>query len=220
MAAPSGGGDRSKTPRYRSRSCSSPTRTHLRLGAGVRVRSSRAIRTFIPVMRKSRGVGDHLRSDRRAMWCTPLRVARCHRCAVVPPTLPAYLGSMSGPASVAPRTYDCVVANEAPTAVYLDDADSTLYYLAFDFLLARAPVHGPIRDGVAVIGTWTVVDRMTSDEGADAYRESFGPSCCARWSVRHGSPRLTWNGRRQTNSSKKADRPSRPDWTADGLQRS
>jgi hypothetical protein len=67
------------------------------------------------------------------------------------------------------RTYDCVVASEAPTAAYLDDADATLYYLAFDLLLARAPVHGPIRDGIAVIGTGTVVDRMTTDEGADAY---------------------------------------------------
>lgn len=103
------------------------------------------------------------------MWCAPLRVERCHRCAVVPHP-PGVPGQYVRPCQVWPRTYDCVVANEAPTAVYLDDADSTLYYLAFDFLLARAPVHGPIRDGVAVIGTWTVVDRMTSDEGADAYR--------------------------------------------------
>jgi hypothetical protein len=55
------------------------------------------------------------------------------------------------------------------TTVYLDDADRTVYYLAFDLLLARAPVLGPIRDGVAVTGSGTVVERMSSDRRADAY---------------------------------------------------
>jgi len=53
--------------------------------------------------------------------------------------------------------------------VYLDDADGTVYSLASYRLLTRAPVQGPIQDGIATNSRETVVDRMSGDEGADAY---------------------------------------------------
>ena len=77
---------------------------------------------------------------------------------------------MSGPAKCGPGPTIASWRMRRPRLCTLTMPIAPFTTSPFDFLLARAPVHGPIRDGVAVIGTWTVVDRMTSDEGADASR--------------------------------------------------